>query len=201
MKASSRRRGTRSSPQTKESYRSPTLSQTGFHSLMARVAHLPLGTLVLSGNVKIERNESGRWMRYVEAACSVCTATRWLLVWNVEAGKTTSCACQRNRKYHDGRAETLGQRFDAMVQRCERDTHVSSALYKGRGIKVLFKSREHFIRWALRKWPDTDFKGLVFDRKNNDGHYEPTNLRLVTQRENLKNRRPRGSAKRTSTTS
>jgi hypothetical protein len=76
-----------------------------------------------------------------------------------------------------------------MVQRCERDTHWQSHDYKGRGIKVLFPSREAFVRWAMETWPDEDFKGLEFDRIDNDGHYSPDNLRLVTSRENKLNSR------------
>jgi hypothetical protein len=130
-------------------------------------------------------------MLYVEAKCSICKDVRWLLVWNVTSGKTTTCDCRRCRKYDDPRSETLGVRYDTMVQRCTRDTHKSSEHYKGRGIKVLFKSREHFIRWALKKWPTEDFRKLHIDRINNDGHYEPRNLRLATPSENQLNRRPR----------
>ena len=78
-----------------------------------------------------------------------------------------------------------------MVQRCRRDTHVSSHNYKGRGIEVRFESSGAFITWALTTFPDTDFNGLDFDRIDNDGHYEPSNLRLVTRSENLRNRRRR----------
>lgn len=75
-----------------------------------------------------------------------------------------------------------------MVQRCERDSHKQSKNYKGRGIKCLFKSREQFVKWALAKWPNEDFIGKEFDRIDNDGHYEPGNLRLVTPTENHENR-------------
>jgi hypothetical protein len=81
-----------------------------------------------------------------------------------------------------------------MVQRCERDTHCSSHNYKGRGIRVLFKSRAEFVLWALNKWPHTDFIGLDFDRRDNDDHYSKRNLRLVTRSINLLNRRKRKSS-------
>lgn len=147
----------------------------------------PLGSLCLTGRVE----SRARSRRYVEARCSRCETLRWLLVDNVKAGKTTDCSCKPH-KYEGVPAavvRTLGQRFDAMVQRCERDTHVSSAHYKGRGVRVLFESREHFIRWALAKWPSQSFKGLVFDREDNDGSYSPENLRLVTQSVNVRNGR------------
>jgi hypothetical protein len=148
--------------------------------------HWRLGTLtLLSGTLR--RAERSR--QVIKASCSACGLTRELLVDNVISKKTTGCRCQRGKKYFDPRSDTLGARYDAMVQRCTRDTHVSSRHYKGRGVRVLFKSREDFIRWALKKYPNTDFKGLVFDRRDNEGHYSKSNLRLTTQSINIRNGR------------
>lgn len=157
--------------------------------LLERLAACELGSREIVGLVQRERSR-----RYAIVFCPICTRTYEILSDNILTGKSSNCRCQRGVKYNgDPRAETLGQRYDAMVQRCERSTHVSSKNYLGRGIKVLFRSREHFIRWALAKWPKTDFKGLDFDRKDNDGHYSPGNLRLVTRGTNLRNRRPKAS--------
>ena len=41
--------------------------------------------------------------------------------------------------------------------------------------------------WALKKWPEEDFAKKDFDRRDNDGHYCPGNLRLVTRTVNLLN--------------
>lgn len=126
--------------------------------------------------------------RKIDAVCSFCKVRKTYHLDSLLRGLTKGCACQRHRKYGgDPRADRLGQRYDAMVQRCNRNTHVSSHRYKGRNIKVLF-SREEFIRWALKAYPDTDFKGLDFDRIDNDGNYDLANLRLVTRRVNLLNR-------------
>ena len=114
----------------------------------AELRQLPLGTLtIIAGSIR----RDGRSRQMVDAACSACQRTFAIEAENIRAGRTRSCRCQRNRKYHDPRAEMLGLRYDAMVQRCERDTHKQSRDYKGRGIKVLFESREAFIRWALAK--------------------------------------------------
>lgn len=156
--------------------------------LLLELVQHPLKCLVLTGN--IQKGERSR--RYCQVECAECKRVQWILVDNILSGKTSNCKCQRHRKYPIGSpAKTLGQRYDAMVQRCERDTHVSSRHYKGRGIKVLFLSREHFIKWALRKWPTETFKGKDFDRINNNGHYSPRNLRLVSRSTNLRNRRRR----------
>jgi hypothetical protein len=155
--------------------------------LAARLLAFDLGSLVLlPKTIRID----GRYRR-IDAHCSICKQEWTLYVDAILARKTTGCRCQRCVKYRDVRAVTLGRRYDAIVQRCERDTHVSSHNYKGRGIKVLFKSREHFIKWALCTFPDSDFNGLDFDRIDNDGHYEPANLRLVDRSTNLRNRKRR----------
>lgn len=154
-------------------------------ALIKIIREFDLGTLALTGT--IEQRERSR--RYCEARCSHCQQSRWILVDNIMRGATTNCVCQRGLKYGgDPRVETLGRRYDAMIQRCYRDTHASSQNYKGRGIKVHFTSREHFIRWALKRWPRQTFKGLDFDRIDNDGHYAPWNLRLVTRSANSRNK-------------
>ena len=156
--------------------------------LFAELTKCPLGTLTLTGDIEIRE----RSRRYCAAYCSVCDDTRWILVDSILRGLTKGCMCQRNRKYPmNSPSKSLGARYDAMVQRCERDTHVSSRHYKGRGIKVLFESRQHFIEWALARWPTENFRYLDFDRIDNDGHYSPENLRLVTRTVNLLNKRRR----------
>lgn len=155
---------------------------------------MPLGTLsILKDTIRRE----GKY-RYVDALCSVCKTKSAPSVDNIRAGSTKNCKCQRRRKYEDKvNADILGERFDAMKQRCNRNTHVSSHLYKGRGIMVLFPSREYFIRWCFLRWPAIDLVSyrLDFDRIDNDGHYEPQNLRLVSRRVNIFNTR-RSRAKR-----
>lgn len=159
---------------------------TNLEGIEARLVKDDIGTLsVIKGTIRREKS-----IRKVDALCSACGQLFNLYVDNLLSKKTTNCRCQRRKKYHSPNAKTLGQRYDAMVQRCERDTHVSSKNYKDRGIQVRFRSREHFIFWALEQFPETDFVGLDFDRIDNDGHYEPSNLRLVTRSENLLNRRP-----------
>lgn len=115
--------------------------------LLEQLAKCLCGTLKLTGRVGKQRGENGRMGRVVELRCEKCGKVKWALTNNIRAGHS-HCLCQKG-KYYDKRAECLGQRYDSMVQRCRRGTHVSSENYKGRGIRVCFRSREHFIRWAL----------------------------------------------------
>jgi hypothetical protein len=167
-----------------------------FAERQKELALLQLRSLTLDVTT-LSRNKGGYWN--VSGACSVCGKTKWYDTANLLSGRSQGCRCNLPHKYNSQHAEMLGDRYACMVQRCERESHKSWRDYKGRGIKVLFTSTEHFIRWALHKWPDTDFKGLDFDRIDNNGHYEPENLRLVTRSANLRNRR--AYKKRASTTS
>lgn len=70
--------------------------------------------------------------------------------------------------------------------RCTRRTHWQYASYGGRGIKFLFDSFEQFFA-ELGPRPSQHHS---VDRKNNDGHYEPGNVRWATRCEQQANRRP-----------
>ena len=74
--------------------------------------------------------------------------------------------------------------FAAAKQRCNDPHCVNYPNYGGRGIKFLFNS---FRQWyaELGKRP----KGKTVDRKNNNGHYEPGNVRWATPKEQSSNRR------------
>lgn len=128
--------------------------------------------------------------KYVECVCSVCKKLYLISPSNIRTGKTTNCRCQRAVKYEgDPRARVLGERYDAMVQRCTNPKSDVYRNYGARGIELRFDSREHFIRWMLETLPHATYEGVQIDRKDNDGHYEPGNLRLVTQAGNLRNKR------------
>jgi len=66
--------------------------------------------------------------------------------------------------------------------------------YGGRGIGNKFKNFTDFYNYVVDELGYDDIKklkGLQIDRIDNDGHYEPGNIRFVTCSENCKNRRPR----------
>ena len=86
---------------------------------------------------------------------------------------------------------TLRQQFKSeyqaycnCVSRCVTGSHPKSKDYKGRGIELRFDCFEDFLQ-ELGPRPD----GYDLDRIDNDGHYEPGNVRWVTRQQNLRNRR------------
>jgi len=73
-----------------------------------------------------------------------------------------------------------------MRRRCYNPAHKDYAGYAGRGIEVRFADWAAFRSWALTAgWQS----GLVIDRIDNNGHYEPSNLRWVTWAESNGNKK------------
>lgn len=68
--------------------------------------------------------------------------------------------------------------------RCTEPKNKSYRHYGGRGIRFLFNSFAQFFQLVGPR-PS----GYVLDRRNNDGHYEPGNVRWITAKESRKNSR------------
>lgn len=161
-------------------------------SLLARLRALPLGALTITGSEIIP----GRY-RMVETTCQSCGIVRRLHVDNMLAGKTTQCRCLRGVKNRSTRRSSMADplrvviacRYDAIKQRCTNPNSPVWRGYGGRGIQCRFPSRQDFIEWVIENLPHPTYRGVQIDRINNEGHYEPGNIRLVSQQENLRNTR------------
>jgi hypothetical protein len=71
--------------------------------------------------------------------------------------------------------------------RCNNPSNKDYRYYGGRGIKFLFPSFKHFFaELGPKPTPDREL-----DRIENDGHYEPGNVRWATHSQQMKNKRYR----------
>lgn len=112
--------------------------------------------------------------------------------------KCIPCFKIGNDKHRQKRLKTipgyLKRTYNNIWHRCNNPKNKYYKYYGGRGIEFRFKNADEFVNYVIKKL-QIDPHGLDIDRINNDGHYEPGNIRLVTHKENMQNRRPQKGIK------
>ena len=96
------------------------------------------------------------------------------------------------RKFYASFRGRLKRVYYDIKQRCNNPNCKAFKNYGGRGIQNKFKCFDEFYNYImveLRIISREQICGLQIDRTDNNGHYEPGNIRFVTAKENLKNRR------------
>ena len=78
-------------------------------------------------------------------------------------------------------------RWANMLDRCDNPENASYKNYGGRGIKVYVGWYDFLV--FIDDLPNDYFKKADLDRIDNDGNYEPGNIKWSTRSENCKNRR------------
>lgn len=114
-------------------------------------------------------------------------------------GKTRSCGCLRRENtramfFRHGHAipgnHTVEyEAYQAAKRRCAAPFGSTDYLnWAGRGIEFRFKSFEQFFA-EVGPRPSAKYEVYSLDRINNDGHYEPGNVRWATKLQQSRNTR------------
>lgn len=105
------------------------------------------------------------------------------------SGVTTSCGCiHRDVITTHGLTESPHySRWKGMMRRCYDEKNAAYKNYGGRGIKV--HELWHDVAQFSASLPSGYFQGAHIDRINNDGDYEPGNIRWSTPKQNSVNKR------------
>lgn len=101
-------------------------------------------------------------------------------------------AAEYHQKYQQSLKGYLRHCFGGIKQRCNNPNNPRYKDYGDRGIKCLFETANDFICYIIDVLGFNTIeklKGLQIDRIENDGHYEPGNIRFVTAKVNMNNRR------------
>jgi len=120
--------------------------------------------------------------------------------WELRSGKTRSCGClmkelaSRRRAYYKGgiASHPLYNTYMGMIDRCHNPASAAYPNYGGRGIVVCERWRNSFTDFVADVGPKPS-RHYSIDRVDNDGNYEPSNVRWATRLDQLNNRRPQKS--------
>lgn len=127
----------------------------------------------------------------------LCGNSKIVGAQDLKNGKTTSCGCYnseatRNRfKTHGMRKTKAYSTWAGIKTRCFNKKSSRYKDYGGRGITMCEKWAEDFIAFYeyASKLPHAFEEGYSIDRINNDGNYEPNNIKFSTPHEQNLNRR------------
>ena len=137
--------------------------------------------------------------RAIPCQCD-CGTQQDVLVFSLRNGKSVSCGCWKREdlaarkpstKHGLSKTHVLYPLWKRIRRRCyDTDTH-NYKHYGGRGIRMYDEWRDDagaFIRWVEANLGPRP-TGMSLDRIDNNGDYEPGNLRWATQAEQNQNKR------------
>lgn len=143
---------------------------------------------------RAENSKNGKAMWLCKCDCG-----NTLIVWgsNLRNGHTKSCGCLQkekttNRNLVHGKACTnIHSTWKSMTQRCCNPNATSFKYYGARGISVCEEWKRDFQAFYdyVSQLPHFGEEGYSIDRINNNGNYEPGNVKWSTRKEQSSNRR------------
>ena len=115
-------------------------------------------------------------------------------------GRTKSCGCNLNkarknigniRRTHGRSSEKIYFIWQGMRKRCSKEYHKNYKDYGGRGISVCNEWNDSFENFFdyVSQLEHYGEEGYSLDRIDNNGNYEPGNVKWSTQKEQCNNRR------------
>jgi hypothetical protein len=137
-----------------------------------------------------------RWSVLLRASNSESGKTRWHCICecgrekivrseHLLNGRSSSCGCAHKEfvSSHGMYSTPEYVAYRNMQQRCHNEKYNCSHRYKGRGIECRFESFDHFYE-VMGERP----MGMSLERIDNDGHYEPGNVKWDTPKMQARNR-------------
>ena len=119
--------------------------------------------------------------------CSRCSKVSWLHIYNLLRSKSKACSCVPRKNRRTSFMEDSGHLRIVVVHALPIRPNKH---YGARGIRMKF-TQPQFIAYCKKKFSMRNIimQKLRLDRKDNDGHYTPDNIRFVTASVSCTNRR------------
>jgi hypothetical protein len=132
------------------------------------------------------RRVKSQRVTYVETRCTGCGTEAWINLSSLVHGRSKGCRrCSQPRRI----PRWLEIKLSNAIQRCTNKKDREWVNYGGRGIELRFSSMLEAALWILANIGERPSLKHELDRINNDGHYEPGNLRWATRHQQANNMR------------
>ena len=150
------------------------------------------GKLLVIKRIGIDKHKHTTWL----CKCD-CGNEKIISKTNLIKGDSKSCGClkielNKNKLTKHGLSSSkLWGTWNSMKQRCYNPNRPKFKNYGSRGIKICDEWLNDFQAFYeyVSKLEHFGEKGYSLDRINNDGNYEPNNVRWATYKEQANNRR------------
>lgn len=141
---------------------------------------------------KTERSKRNYAIR-VEVRCANCQATHMADLQKMRLRPNTKACPHCNPRQNSRKApEWIYARCQQMKNRCTNRSAYRSDRYVGRGIEFRFKTAAEAADWILENLGMPSSRRMQLDRIDNEGHYEPGNLRWADPITNINNTSAKG---------
>ena len=148
------------------------------------------GRLTVIKRIENDKHGKSRWL----CKCD-CGNEIQVVGIDLKSGHTQSCGCLQKEALlkrtikHNMSKSRIHRIWSRMKSRCYNEKVVEYKNYGGRGIIIYDEWKNNFMsfyNWSINNGYSDD---LTIDRINNDGNYEPSNCRWISNEQQQKNKR------------